>query len=314
MVSSGVLRSTLTDTDQVCRPTVCGTCRLVPLRGHPFFLRTCVLDLAGVRLQIGRGTPLAVLGAVPADMAWILLPLDGYRTLRLCGHAAGDYAVAAFGAAAEFEMANSQDSSWILVALPAADVGSVLTLPPRSSVLRPGRVASLRADAQAWTLASTLMQDAAEVMEQDPDVFHVEEACRSLRAAVLEACRDLLAGPAEGRTPRVLRPAPPSLRRIVRQADDYLAARPSRAAGTATLALALGVPEARLRLAFQAILGISAPKYLLVRRLVLVRMALRSPERRWSSVEETAQAHGFWNRRSFERAYRLMFGEAPPGS
>ncbi|MDO9713815.1 helix-turn-helix domain-containing protein [Paracraurococcus lichenis] len=310
MLKPMVHRSSLTEVGELLTPADHGACKAVPLRSYPFSLQTSVLELSGLSLQTGRSTPLAVLGTLPADTAWILLPLHGCRTVRLGGRAAGTHAVAVFGAAAEYEMANSQDSSWALIALRAADVGSVLTLPRRSTVLRPGGVAWLHTDAAAWTFAATLMQDATEVMEKDPDVFQVEEACRSLRAAVLEACQDLLAGPAGGRKPSTLPAAPASLRRIVRLADDYLAAYPSRATDTAQLASAVGVSEARLRLAFQTILGISATKYLVARRLVLVRMALRSPERPWVSVEEAAQAHGFWNRRSFERAYRLMFREA----
>ena len=311
MVNSGVLRSSFTDTDHLCRPDGRGGCQVVPLRSHPFSLQTCILDLAGVRLQTGRSTPLAVLGALPAGTAWVLLPLGGGQTVRLRGSAAGAHAVATFGAAAEYEMANTQDSSWAVIALPEAEVGSMLTLPRRSAVLHRGAAACLRADAVAWTLATALLQDAAEVMEQDPDVFQVEEARRSLRAAVLEACQTLLAGPGEGRTPRLLPAARPSLRRIVRQADDYLAACPSQAADTAELASAIGVPEARLRQAFRAVLGISATKYLVRRRLMLVRRTLRSPERPWASVEEAALAHGFWDRRRFLQAYRAMFGQHP---
>lgn len=59
--------------------------------------------------------------------------------------------------------------------------------------------------------------------------------------------------------------------------------------------------------------GISAARHLTARRMVLARAALRSPDRPGTSVQEAALAHGFWNRRSFEHAYRAMFGEVPPG-
>jgi transcriptional regulator GlxA family with amidase domain len=108
--------------------------------------------------------------------------------------------------------------------------------------------------------------------------------------------------------------ASPALRRILRAADDYLHANPAGVADLAQLSVAIGAPEARLRSAFLVILGISVTRYLLVRRLLLVRAALRSPDRPWTPVEEVASAHGFWNQHRFQRAYRAMFGEAPPKS
>jgi AraC family ethanolamine operon transcriptional activator len=169
----------------------------------------------------------------------------------------------------------------------------------------------LHADPGAWIRAAALLRDAAEVMAQDPDVFQVAEARRSLRASVLEACDELLAGPYGGRRPRELPIASPSLRRLLRAADDYLHANPACAADLAQLSVAISTPEARLRSAFLAILGISVTRYLLVRRLILVRAALRSPDCSWASVEDAALAHGFWNGQRFQRAYRAMFGEAP---
>ena len=97
--------------------------------------------------------------------------------------------------------------------LPAARVDWLLAPPHRSAIRRPGRAAWLHADPGAWIRAAALLRDAAEVMAQDPDVFQVAEARRSLRASVLEACDELLAGPYGGREPRELPIASPSLRR-----------------------------------------------------------------------------------------------------
>jgi AraC-like DNA-binding protein len=287
-----------------------GACRATPLQPYPFLLRTSNLDLSGLTLQIGCSTPLAVLGAVPTATAWLLLPLEGRSTLLLGGRIAETDGVAAFGAGADYEMANRADASWGLVAIPAAELVPLLSPPGGSPIRRPGAGAWLRADPGAWTRACMLMQDAAAVMEMDPGVFEVDEARRSLRAEVLGACYDLLAGPVEAAAPRR---ASSSLRRIVRTADDCLAAHPAQACDAAALAAAIGVSEAQLRSAFLAILGISTARYLLLRRLVMARTALLTPGHPRASVQETALALGFWNRRGFERAYRAMFGEAPPG-
>jgi AraC-like DNA-binding protein len=310
VISRGVHCFTFSDVDDLSRLDEHGHWKALPLRRYPLSLQIRTLDLAGMTLKIGRSTPLAVLGVLPADCAWVLFPLDGRRTLRLRGRPAGADAVAVFGPRAEYEMANRRDTSWALAILPAADVESVLALPRRSTLLRPGSAAWLRADATAWGLGASLMHDAAEIMEEDPDVFQVEEACRSLRASILDACHALFAGP-EGSRPRSLAGAPATLRRIVRTADDYLAAHPSEAADTPRLAAAIGASETRLRLAFAAVLGISAARYLMMRRLMLVHAALHAPDRPWRPVADTARAHGFWDIRRFERGYRAMFGESP---
>ena len=306
-----VRSSTITDVGDIPLARHCGPCRATPLRRYPFLLQTSALDLSGLLLQLGHSTPLAVIGSVPPTFAWLLLPLAGADSVLLRGQAAEPHAVAAFGAGAEYELATRRDASWGLVALPMADIGPVLSPPRRSAMRRPGAAAWLHAEPGAWARAAALMQDVAEVMAQDPSVFEVEEARRSLRASVLDASQDLLAV----RTGKVCcRPpdtAMPSLRRIVRTADDYLTADPARAVDPGQVAVALGISEARLRSAFLAVLGVSAARYLMVRRLVLARAALRSPDCRPEPIERTAATHGFWNLRRFERAYRTMFGETP---
>lgn len=307
-----IVRSTaVTDVDDIPRPPHGGSWRATPLRCYPFLLQTRALDLSGLTLQVGRSTPLAVIGSVPPATAWLLLPLDGAESLLLRGRAAAPRGVAAFGAGAEFELANRRDASWGLVALPTAEIGPSFA-PPRGSPMRhAGAAAWLHARPGAWMRAAALMQDAAEVMAEDPDVFEVEEARRSLRASVLDASRDLLGGrPKEARY-RLPRTAMPSLRRIVRAADDYLVAHPSRALDPAQVAAGLGVSDARLRAAFLAILGVSATRYLMVRRLLLTRAALRATDSRGEPVERIAAAYGFWQLRRFERAYRALFGEMP---
>ena len=90
------------------------------------------------------------------------------------------------------------------------------------------------------------------------------------------------------------------------------AAPPAEVSGPSAAAAAIGVAEERLRSAFVAILGMSARRYLLTRRLVMARASLRSPgPGRRTAVAEVAAAHGFGDIGGFSRLYRAMFGEAP---
>ncbi|MFC7477730.1 helix-turn-helix domain-containing protein [Dankookia sp. GCM10030260] len=281
------------------------------MRRYPFLLQTRDLDLSGLTLQLGRSTPLGVIGAVPPATAWLLLPLDGAESLLLRGRGAAPCGIAAFGDGAEFELANRSDASWGLIALPAAEIGPAFS-PPRFWPMRhAGAAAWWRAKPGAWMRAAALMQDAAEVMAQDPDVFEVEEARRSLRASVLDAGRDLLGDRLKEARYRPPGAAMPSLRRIVRAVDDYLVAHSTQGLDPVQVSMGLGVAETQLRAAFLTILGISATRYLMVRRLLLVRAALRAADSDGETVERTAATHGFWSLRRLERAYRALFGETP---
>jgi hypothetical protein len=66
------------------------------------------------------------------------------------------------------------------------------------------------------------------VAVQDPEVFAVEEARRSLRSSVLEMAQDLLTGAWGGNRPRILR-AWPERQRLVRAIEEYLTAYPAQA-------------------------------------------------------------------------------------
>jgi transcriptional regulator GlxA family with amidase domain len=52
-------------------------------------------------------------------------------------------------------------------------------------------------------------------------------------------------------------------------------------------------------------------RYLRMRRLAMARGALRSGDRRWTSVEQVATAHGFPDPAAFGREYLQGFGHVP---
>ncbi|MBX6373226.1 MAG: helix-turn-helix transcriptional regulator [Acetobacteraceae bacterium] len=168
----------------------------------------------------------------------------------------------------------------------------------------------LRADPAAWARTAALMRAALEVAKKDPEVFEVEEARRALRASVLDVARELLMGTWDGAFPRTFRSSP-ARHRIVRLMEDYLRANPRRLVDTADLCATLGRSPSRLRSAFAATFGVGPQRYLRIRRLAMVRSALRSGDPRWSSAQEVALAHGFWHLERFTREYRDMFGESP---
>ncbi|HYI84764.1 MAG TPA: helix-turn-helix domain-containing protein, partial [Acetobacteraceae bacterium] len=289
----------------------CGSARAVPLRRGPMALHIIGIGLGDVLLQTGRSTPVALLGTVSRAAVLLALPLNGREAMALNGRTLQPRCVATLGAGAKYEAASRRDCGWATVVLSAATAGTLLgrrRLPP---ALRPGAHALLRASPAAWARAEALARDACEVAAQDPGVFEVEQARRALRSAVLETADELLASPAADEEPVRTRQARAVHRRLVRLVDDHVTAAPACTAGVAELSEALGVSERRMREAFAVVLGVSPARYLRLRRLVLVRAALRSPGRRWPSVREAALAHGFCHLGRFSCIYRDAFGEPP---
>jgi AraC family ethanolamine operon transcriptional activator len=161
--------------------------------------------------------------------------------------------------------------------------------------------------------AEALLRSAAEVATQDPGVFDVAEARQALRFAILEIAADLMTVPTEGEPTRT-RLARMEHRQLVRRVDDHVSMAPEQVVGVTELSEALGISDRQMREAFASVLGVSPARYLRLRRLMLVRAALRTPSRRWLSVREAALAHGFWHLGRFSSVYREAFGESPVGT
>lgn len=99
--------------------------------------------------------------------------------------------------------------------------------------------------------------------------------------------------------------------RIVRQVEALLAAHPARALHSEEVGAVIGVSLRTLNVAFNAMLGMSPQRYLLVRRLHLARRRLRTQHGQASLVKTIALDLGFWHLGRFAQQYRAMFGESP---
>lgn len=99
-------------------------------------------------------------------------------------------------------------------------------------------------------------------------------------------------------------------RRIVRRMDEYLEFHQAENTYLPELARACGVSLRTLQAATKAVRGMSAYRYLRLRRLWLVRKMLAS-SRASSKVSDVARAHGFWHMSEFSAAYRATYNESP---
>jgi len=126
-----------------------------------------------------------------------------------------------------------------------------------------------------------------------------------LQAGVLAALFDVCAPSAEGAAGA----APSRRRRIVEQARDYVLAHRTRPVGVPELCEQLHVSRRTLQYCFQDVLGMAPATYLRALRLNGARRDLCG--RAADSVQDVAEAWGFWHLSQFASDYRRLFGKRP---
>ena len=176
--------------------------------------------------------------------------------------------------------------------------GKPLSLPAAMQILRPAArdAARLRRlHAQACRLAETRPKflahaEVARALEQG--LIHALVTCLAVRTPDDGAARRHHAG-------------------IMVRFEEVLAAHPNRQLALRELCLLIGVSEKTLRSCCAEFLGISPSRYVLLRRLKRVHVALRDAEPATASVAEIATGCGFTELGRFAGAYRTAFGESP---
>jgi AraC-like DNA-binding protein len=198
-------------------------------------------------------------------------------------------------------------SCWALMALDPTQLETYgralsrkpLSPPPQGQVLRasPRNAARLRRlHAQACRLAET-----------KPKILAHPEVARAIEQGLIQALVTCLtaAKVQEGGT------AKRHHARIMARFEEVLAAHLSRPLHMSDLCELIGVTDRTLRSCCAEFLGISPSRYVLLRRLKQVRVALRDADPDIANVAELARRHGFTELGRFAGAYRAAFGEAP---
>ncbi|MBR8334431.1 helix-turn-helix domain-containing protein [Burkholderia ambifaria] len=126
-----------------------------------------------------------------------------------------------------------------------------------------------------------------------------------LQAEVLGALFDACAQPADDGAGG----APSTRRWIVEQAREYVLAHRTRPVGVPELCEQLHVSRRTLQYCFQDVLGMAPATYLRTLRLNGARRDLCG--RAAGSVQDVAEAWGFWHLSQFATDYRRLFGKRP---
>jgi AraC-like DNA-binding protein len=228
------------------------------------------------------------------------LPVWGGRQVR-----AGD--VMLHGPGERLHQSASGPVSWSLIALDPdrlehygrALSGRPLVPPPEGRLLRPltRNTARLRRlHAQACRLAETR-----------PKILAHSEVARAIEQGLIQALVPCLSAA------KTEEDAPIRHRRvrIMISFEEALAEHLCRPLRMSELCELVGVSELTLRSCCAEFIGISPSRYLLLRRLKQVRMALRDADPKTADVAELAGRYGFIEPGRFAEVYREVFGEPP---
>ena len=148
---------------------------------------------------------------------------------------------------------------------------------------------------------------AGQLAEVAPAVIAHPEAARSLEQALIEAVVGCLV---TGEV-REDRSAQRRHALIMRRFHHAVEENSERALYLPELCKAIGASYGTLRVRCWEQLGMSPKRYLLLRRMHLVRRALRDSAPIATTVTEIATRYGFWQFGRFAGEYKSLFGELP---
>jgi AraC-like DNA-binding protein len=187
-----------------------------------------------------------------------------------------------------------------LAAITLAMIGSELTSPSYPMLITPPPA--------AMATLQRLHAAAGSLAEEAPEIIANPDAARGLEQTMIEAMVACLGhrddrenSLAQGQHALVMR----RFRRVVEE-------NPEQPLYIPDICKTIRVSERTLRLCCQEHLGMAPKRYLLLRRMHLVRRALREvASEATTSVTEIATRYGFWQLGRFAVEYQALFGEPP---
>jgi AraC-like DNA-binding protein len=176
--------------------------------------------------------------------------------------------------------------------------GTALSLPVAARILRPAARDAAR--------LRRLHAQACRLAETRPKVLAHPEVARAIEQGLIHALVTCLSARVrdDGAARR-------HHTRIMVRFEEVLADHPNRSLHMSELCALIGVTDRTLRSCCAEFLGIGPSRYMLLRRLKAVRIALRDADPATASVAEIASGCGFTELGRFAGAYQTAFGESP---
>jgi AraC family transcriptional regulator, ethanolamine operon transcriptional activator len=290
---------------KAAEPDLC--CQAIPMGRGPFEVTATTIRMGSMTLAMGRVSPFLGFLRVAADRAVLQLPCGRGEGVVLNTVACRPGLAGAYAGGSELLCATRGPSSFAALILPSGAVEELLEPPAGSKLLQRGSCALLQTRSAHRKRTERILRAARATANSVPGTFDAEQPRHALRDDLLRAAHDLVSPEAEIRTPRGTR----TRRHLVVKADEYLRAHLDRPIYTEELCEALATSASCLSEAFRTVFAVSPHRFLKLRRLSMVRAALRSREGASPLVKSVALSHGFWHLGQFAHDYRETFGEMP---
>jgi AraC-like DNA-binding protein len=200
---------------------------------------------------------------------------------------------------ADFHYGTLSLSSDDLAAAAEAIIGRDLPETPHKSTVRPPFALMRR--------LLDLHKLIGQVAHQTPDILELPEVTRALENELTHILVRCLAEGHNLEQTNGDRRCDTTFARFV----EFLEAHPQRPLYLTEICAAVGVAERTLRASCERHLGMGPIRYLTLRRMHLVRRALRHSDPSTATVTQIVTDHGFWELGRFSVAYRTLFGEPP---
>ncbi len=205
-----------------------------------------------------------------------------------------------------FHQRTTGPCSWSLLGLPPRPLeryggainGRPLSPPTAARIVRPAARDAAR--------LRRLHTQACRLAETRPGILARPEVARAIEQGLIHELVTCLAA-----RPRHDGIARPRHSRIMARLEQVLAEHPHRQLPLPELCALVGASERTLRSCCTEFLAISPSRYMLLRRLKTVRLALRDADPGTTGVAEIAASYGFTEPGRFAVVYRTEFGELP---
>jgi AraC family ethanolamine operon transcriptional activator len=306
---SGVQSRQFTEPEQVTTAQGGVFCQLVPAEPGPFEAALHSISMGDLTLNLGQVSPCIGLLRTAPDRALLQLPLEGAESLTLNSVPYRPGMIGTYAPGADLLRVGSRSNSFATLVLPSDAVEMLLEPAVESRLLQPEGFALLQVPPAFWDQAKQIILATRSVASSMPDVFEAEQPRFALRDALLKAAHDLVSP--EPNVKICMPRNTEARRRTVLRVDEYLRAHMDRPIYTEELCNTLAVSVSSLADAFRAVFGITPHRFLKLRRMSMVRTALRHYEGQAPLVKSVALAHGFWHLGQFSHDYCAIFGETP---
>ena len=304
-MSSGSLRI-FADVDQYASELQQGPVQLTVAQSGPFTARLWTIELQDLSMQ-RQSEELARTSHVDSrsDRAFIAFRMEPGPTVIRNGTELSTTKIARLRPGQSYYQRTSGPTVHCALSLPLDKMAAICAIGGCEPTPRDDDV-TINPSPEAIARLQRLAKTAADLAEDAPAVLTHPDAAHGLEQALTEALMACLGG--EGHEDRAaLRHHAAIMRRFHRIIEEHL----DQPLFIPELCKEIGASTRTLNACCHEHLGMGAKHFLLLRRMHMVRRALRESTPSETTVTQIATRYGFWQFGRFAVEYKTLFGQAP---